>query len=179
MNHPKLLAFSLLCLTILLTPSKQSANSQTQTTTPEGFGPCRCKDEYPAKSYNSGCQHCYPGCFQMRVTGRTFVCRSCIDHCSECYNKNSCFKCFPGYALNNDYTKCVGCHVANCVQCLRNENTCTLCGGGYYLTSGRCAPCLPHCSACISSDSCVGCNQGYQWDPSKKACVAKLSLNLS
>ena len=56
-------------------------------------------------------------------------CVDCAEGCSSCSSSDVCFKCFPGFKLDNKSQHCVSCK-QNCVFCY-GDDLCTLCKNNY------------------------------------------------
>lgn len=123
------------------------------------YGYC-CDTSCLACSYNSPyCSECPEG------TYLSLYCVSCLDHCKNCQDGNTCDVCEDGYELNY-YGECLEtvCNIRGCSSCPNSLDQCTECFIGYNQDeNGNC--CNSVCKTC-SKDSaeCSSCNNGGYLD---------------
>lgn len=50
-----------------------------------------------------------------------------------------------------------------------DDNSCSLCGNGFYVDGGRCRKCNAtlNCSTCTNNTSCLTCQNGFYLDENK------------
>ena len=165
-----------------------------------------CEDNYflHEGKCHSNCPVGYYHDYKNKICSKCNVknCAYCnvnTDTCSLCQNgllllNNNCVNSCPiGYRIKDNYI-CEKCNVENCDNCDSNIDVCSKCTNKFYkLSDTKCSPTCPpstfpvsgsqfcyvcdiKCSACIDSNRCLACKDGYFLKHSNKD---NTSLNFS
>lgn len=112
--------------------------------------------------YCEACSECSYGCVSSAS------CSLCNDpNCLKCSSFSNCDQCSPGYALYNNNSECIGCHLT-CEECTNyTYSGCLTCSSGYlyYNDLSRCLPSFL-------------CPTNYAQDPLSQACIPGSDLKI-
>lgn len=117
------------------------------------------------------CEEAYDGkclkCKDNYCLNEENICDSTeINNCLKCENENiynkKCTKCNPGFVLNENNI-CLKC--GNGCKICSNENMCTECFDGFYLSQENdkliCKECKADCKKCLNENDCLICKDNY------------------
>ena len=131
-----------------------------------------CSDNQ--KAYDTGYCYCY---YNFALSSHS-TCTYCGSHCTHCNinkitRRPECYRCDPGYTVNEKTKKCVTCG-DNCDFCYLDQNdepVCRLCKPGFDLNEdNNCFSCQERCASCKKSKNsnqliCTRCLHKYGLNP--------------
>ena len=102
-------------------------------------------------------------------------CKIKIPFCLVCSNQSKCLKCYPGFYLDLENSKCLQCP-GNSLVCIKNNKTQKVnilgCKQSFYF-SRKSNRCLKNFANCVLQDEleCKECKKGFRLANSKKKCI--------
>ncbi|EAS02777.2 surface protein (macronuclear) [Tetrahymena thermophila SB210] len=176
---------------------QQGAQQQCQPCHPYCFQ-CFASGNNSCISCNSGyfqdgnsCVEVCPTTKYRDSTNNYLSCQFCVSPCKECYTKEKCTSCIPGYYYVASSHQCLSCSSAiqycgacdsptNCTQCSQyyldtGSKTCVIqCSQGFYAdpVMQQCNSCDPSCTQCTGPrvSDCQACSPGYYLDTAQSTC---------
>jgi len=116
-------------------------------------------EKYYWASWNSGCEVCVRGYYQVKGFLNNYSCDQCASGCDTCLSSRECQACSSGFFMVSPGA-CGNC-LNGCGTCIEG-NKCLRCKTGYFLKEDKtCELCTSGCDVCSNMLTCETCSGAY------------------